>query len=137
MPGPLHRQVIQPPDATLGVNQQRQFNATALDRFGNAVPRLSYLFRSDDRAGHIESEFTTTPDGFVSLMGRLTAFVINTTMALVEDGDVLGSRQLDMGNSGSVSSGRYVFALPSYVQKLTGGLTGKGHFRGTIKNWSC
>ena len=33
-------------------------------------------------------------------MGRLTAFVSQTTMALVEDGEVLGSRQLDMGHSG-------------------------------------
>ena len=47
----------------------------------------------------IERPFTTPPDGFVSLMGRLTAFVSNTTMALVEDGALLGSRQLDMGNS--------------------------------------
>ena len=30
----------------------------------------------------------------------LTAFVSNTTMALVDDGEVLGSTQLEMGNSG-------------------------------------
>ncbi len=48
----------------------------------------------------IEHQFTTPPDGFVTAMGRLTAFVSNTTMALVEDGEVLGTRQLDMGNSG-------------------------------------
>ena len=48
----------------------------------------------------IEHKFTPPPDGFVSLMGRLTAFVSETTMALVENGEVLGSRQLDMGNSG-------------------------------------
>ena len=42
----------------------------------------------------------TTPDGFVSLIGWLTASVSDTTMALVEDGALLGSRQLDMGNSG-------------------------------------
>ena len=29
----------------------------------------------------------------------MTAFASNTTMALVEAGEVLGSRQLDMGNS--------------------------------------
>ena len=50
----------------------------------------------------IERQFTTTPDGFVSLLGRLTAFVSDTTMALVEDGALLGSRQLDMGNSGLI-----------------------------------
>ncbi len=44
--------------------------------------------------------FTTTPDGFVSLIGWLTAFVSDTTMALVEDGEMLGSRQLAMGNVG-------------------------------------
>ena len=48
----------------------------------------------------IERPFTTPPDGFVSLIGWLTAFVSDTTMALVEDGKVLGSRQLDMGNPG-------------------------------------
>ena len=37
---------------------------------------------------------------FVSLMGTLTAFMSDTTMALVEDGRLLGTRQLDMGNSG-------------------------------------
>ncbi len=37
---------------------------------------------------------------FVSLMGTLTAFVSDTTMALVEEGRLLGTRQLDMGNSG-------------------------------------
>ena len=36
----------------------------------------------------------------MSLIGWLTAFVSDTTMALVEDGALLGSRQLDMGNSG-------------------------------------
>jgi hypothetical protein len=39
-------------------------------------------------------------DGFVRLMGRLTAFVGNITIALVEDGEVFGPWQLDMGNSG-------------------------------------
>ena len=34
------------------------------------------------------------------LMGMLTAFVSNTTTALVEHGALPGSRQLDMGNSG-------------------------------------
>jgi len=48
----------------------------------------------------IEHEFTTPTDGFVSLIGWLTASVSGTTIALVEDGEVLGSRQLGMGNSG-------------------------------------
>ena len=48
----------------------------------------------------IERQFTTTTDGFVSLIGWLTASVSDTTMALVGDGEVFGSRQLDMGNSG-------------------------------------
>ena len=48
----------------------------------------------------IEQQSTTTAIGLVSLMGRLTAFVSRTTMALVGDGEVLGSGHLDMGNSG-------------------------------------
>ena len=40
------------------------------------------------------------PDGFVSLMGRLTALVSDTIIALVKHGALSGSRQLDMGNSG-------------------------------------
>ncbi len=39
------------------------------------------------------------PDGFVRLMGRLTAFVNDTRMALVEISELFGSRQLDMRNS--------------------------------------
>ena len=39
-------------------------------------------------------------DGIVSLIGWLTVFVSDTIMALVEDGEMLGSRQLDMRNSG-------------------------------------
>ena len=37
---------------------------------------------------------------FVSFIGWLTAFVSDTTMALVEHGALPGSRQLDMGNVG-------------------------------------
>ena len=33
-------------------------------------------------------------------MGWLTAFVSDTTLALVADGTLLGPRQFDMGNSG-------------------------------------
>ena len=36
----------------------------------------------------------------MSSMGWLTPFVSHTTMALVEDDEVRGSGQLDMGNSG-------------------------------------
>ena len=42
--------------------------------------------------------------GFVNLMGRLTASMSDSTMAFVEDGALLGSRQRDMGNSGLQSS---------------------------------
>ena len=37
--------------------------------------------------------------GVVSLIGGFTTFVSDTALALVEDGALLGSRQLDMGNS--------------------------------------
>ncbi len=47
----------------------------------------------------IKHEFTTPTDGFVSLIGWLTASVSDTTMVLVEDGALLGSRHFDMGNS--------------------------------------
>ena len=36
----------------------------------------------------------------MSLIGRLTAFVSDTTMALVEHGALLGPRQSDIGNPG-------------------------------------
>ena len=36
------------------------------------------------------------------MMGRLTALVSDTTMALVEHGALLGSRQSDMGNLGLI-----------------------------------
>ena len=45
----------------------------------------------------IERQFTTTTDGLVSSMGRLTAFVSDIAMALVGDGALLGSRQPECG----------------------------------------
>ena len=46
------------------------------------------------------THLTPPADGFVSLMGRLTPFLSNTTVALAEDGASLGSRQLDLGIPG-------------------------------------
>ena len=34
------------------------------------------------------------------MIGWLTGFLTDTIIALVEEGEVLGSRQLDMGNAG-------------------------------------
>ena len=47
----------------------------------------------------------------MSLIGWLTAFVSDTTIALVEEGTLLGTRQLDMGNSG-LSTRTINFKLP-------------------------
>ena len=47
-----------------------------------------------------EHESMAPPDGFLSLMGRLTGFLSNTTTALVDDSEVLGARHLEMGNVG-------------------------------------
>ena len=55
----------------------------------------AYVVKATSAA--IEHILTTTTDGFVSLMGRLTASVSDTTMALVEDGEALWSRPSDMG----------------------------------------
>ena len=53
----------------------------------------------------IGRQFTPPPDSLVSLTGRLTAFVSNITMALVQDVEVVGSRQLVMGNSAQQMAG--------------------------------
>ena len=42
----------------------------------------------------IERQFKTPKDSFVRSMEWLTAFVSDTTMALVEGGELLGPRQL-------------------------------------------
>ena len=63
---------------------------------GVAVRRAAEHFLSTA----IERQFTTTTDGFVSLMECLTAFAVDTTTPLVEDGALLAPRQLDKGNSG-------------------------------------
>jgi len=47
-------------------------------------------------------------------MGWLTAFMSNTTMALVEDGTLLGPRRFDMGNSGIIAT------VPGYTGILFG-----------------
>ena len=76
----------------------------------------------------IEHQFTTTPDGFVRLVGRLTAFASNTIMALIENGASLGSRQLDVGNSGrndkeSLMGSRQTSATTRSVLSWPTGLT--------------
>ena len=43
----------------------------------------------------LEIKLTTPSDGSVSLMGPLTANVSDTTLAVVEDGASVGSRQLE------------------------------------------
>ena len=76
----------------------------------------------------IEHQFTTTPDGFVRLVGRLTAFASNTIMALIANGASLGSRQLDVGNSGrndkeSLMGSRQTSATTRSVLSWPTGLT--------------
>ena len=51
-----------------------------------------------------ERLLATPRDGFVRSRGCLTVFLVETTMALVEDNAVFASRQFDMGNSGKVDS---------------------------------
>ena len=45
-----------------------------------------------------ERQFMTTRDGIVSLLGWWPVFVVDATMALVEDGALPGLKQLDIGN---------------------------------------
>ena len=47
-----------------------------------------------------EGQFTPPRDGFVSLIGELTAFVSESTITFAEYGEVIGSWQLAMRNSG-------------------------------------
>ena len=54
----------------------------------------------------IPHQFTLPPHGFVSSIGRLTAFVSNTTILLVEDGEVLGTSRSEMGNPGVGAKGQ-------------------------------
>ncbi len=55
-PGPLHRVNIDPVEATVEVTKERKFTATAVDRFGNPIPDLSYTFGSDKGPGQVTSD---------------------------------------------------------------------------------
>ena len=79
---PLPQQSEFFPSGILGISECRWLNLQT--SFGSLSQRCAQ---------------TMTPDGFVGFVGWLTAFVSETTMALVEVGNVLGSRQLAMGNS--------------------------------------
>ena len=52
------------------------------------------------------------------LDGSLTAFMSNTTMALVEDGAVPGSRQVDMGNSGQMGGVDGAYAVSTFNPRV-------------------
>ena len=58
----------------------------------------------------------------MSLIGWLTASVSDTTMALVEDGALLGPRQLDMGNSGLVNNAAHWEAPDDIVTTSAGSI---------------
>lgn len=62
-------------------------------RSSNGVQRGESHLRCPSKASSRRRQMACEFDGM------LTAFVGDTTMALVEDGEVLGSRQLDIGNS--------------------------------------
>ena len=54
-PGPLARIVLSPASSTLEVNRVQQFTVEAFDQFDNPIPGLSLAFRSDERAGQVDS----------------------------------------------------------------------------------
>jgi PKD repeat protein len=62
-PGQLDRVKIEPDAVTLEVTKELKFTGTGLDRFDNAIPGLSYTFRSDEKAGKLDNEgkFTAGP----------------------------------------------------------------------------
>jgi PKD repeat protein len=55
-PGPLDRVKLEPGSATVEVTKEQKFAATALDRFDNPIPGLSYTFRSPEGAGKVEQD---------------------------------------------------------------------------------
>ena len=59
-PGPLDHVQLEPAVAVVEVTNQQQFTATALDRFGNPVPGLTFVFRSPEQAGQVDSGGTFT-----------------------------------------------------------------------------
>ena len=60
-PGPLDSVAIEPSEARIEAGAERRFTATALDRFGNPIPGLAYVFKGDERAGR-----TGTAGAFVA-----------------------------------------------------------------------
>ena len=55
-PGPLDHVVMGPTAAGVEVTRGRRFTPTAVDRFNNPISGLSYIFRSDERAGQVDNE---------------------------------------------------------------------------------
>ena len=55
-PGLLERITLDPPELTMEVAQTQQFTVAAFDRFDNTIQGLSYTFRSDEKAGKIDSD---------------------------------------------------------------------------------
>ena len=55
-PGSLDHVFLGPAAPTVEVAQVQQFTATALDRFENPIPGLTYTFGSGDQAGRVDSQ---------------------------------------------------------------------------------
>ena len=52
--GSLDHVTLEPSTLSIGVTESRSFKATALDRFDNPIPDLTYTFRTDERAGEVD-----------------------------------------------------------------------------------
>ena len=60
MPDPLDHITLEPATPTVEVAQAQQFTATALDRFENPIPGLTYVFSAAEAAGRVTSDGTFT-----------------------------------------------------------------------------
>ena len=57
-PGPLDRVTLEPGEPVIEVTKWQSFTATALDQFDNVIPGLTYVYRSEEQAGQVDSDGT-------------------------------------------------------------------------------
>ena len=89
VPGPLDDVSMEPAMAVVEVTNQQQFAATALDQFGNAVPGLTFAFRSAAEAGQVDSDgafIAGTVTGTYN--GALTVEVIQESITRTGTADI-------------------------------------------------
>jgi alpha-tubulin suppressor-like RCC1 family protein len=110
-PSPLDHVVLKPVPAAVQAGQSQQFTAKARDRFGNAIPSLTYVFRAEEEAGQMDV------DGGMFTAGTKAATYSEAVTVEVTEGSVTRGMAADLIISHGPLDGVVITPHPAYVAR--------------------